>query len=192
MLTINTAPTKTRTGTIATLDELKHQLNIPVEFTDDNTILTDLLSVAVEAVEEDTKSDIRDVSNVLVYDLTSEGAATSVPSLIYINQAPARAVSKIEILNAGIWSTIAATGYRVDIAFTRFEINLFDSYTAEQIRFTFTTGYADAARPKQLKQAVILKAADLFGPERSNYSVTAITNNLTYARLINKHVRTYW
>lgn len=192
MLILNAAPEKTKTGTVATIDEIKTQLNIPVEFTDDEGIISHLLAVAIETVEDDTKSDIHDVHNTLTHDLGRPGKAVAVPPLIYIYQAPAREVLKIEIENAGTWAELAEVNYKVEILFNRFEIRMYESPAAEKIRFTFTTGYEGANCPRQLKQAVILKAADLYGPERSNYAVNAISDNKTYLRLINKHIRTYW
>jgi uncharacterized phiE125 gp8 family phage protein len=194
---LNTTPEKTKTGTVASLTELKAQLNIPDEFTDDDTILTALLAAAVESVEDDTRSDLLDTTNVLTHDLiaTQYTADTvAVPRLIYINQAPVRAITKVEISTDGnTWTTIAATAYSVRFMFNRVEVRLFDSATAIQIRFTFTSGYTDLLRPKRLKQATILKAADLFDTERSNYIVGApVFDAKTYAALIVKHVRTYW
>lgn len=185
-------PVKTKTGTVATVDELKRQLNIPIEFDDDNTILADYLAAAVETVENDTNSDILETVNVLTHTLALDYSAQPIHPLIHINQAPVSAVSKIEKYNAGTWSDIPATDYKIEIEFNRVVIQFNTSHTAEKVRFTFATGYADAARPKQLKQAVILKAADMYGSERSNYATTAIADIQTYARLISKHVRTYW
>lgn len=194
---ISTTPDKTLTGTVATITELKSQLNIPVEFTDDDTLLTDLLSVAVENVVDDINSDILDTTNVLTQDLTTQNYsvdAVAVPSIIYINAAPVRSISKIEISTDGTnYTEIAATKYRVNIIFTRAEIRFFENNTATHIRFTFSTGYTDAKRPKKLKQAVILKAADLFDTERSAFIVgPSVFNAHTYARLIYKHIRNYW
>lgn len=196
MLQIRTEPEKTKTGTVATLEELKDQLNIPRVFADDDLILTALLDTAIETVEDDTKSDILDVANILEHDLTAatfSANAVSVPRLVHIYQAPVRSVSKIEIWDGTTWTEINAGEYNVNIEFNRVEIGFFGSHTAKKIKFTFASGYTDARRPKKLKQAVILKATDLFDTERSNYVVGTISADMkVYARLINKHVRTYW
>lgn len=196
MLKLNTTPEKTKTGTVATLTELKAQLNIPDEFTDDDTILTTLLDTAIEAVEDDTHSDILDTANVLEHDLTADtydNDAVNVPRLIYINQAPVRTVSEISLWDGANWTPINDGLYNINIEFNRLEIRLFDSHTAKKIKFTFASGYTDAKRPKKLKQATLLKAADLFDAERSDIIVgTIISRTNTYAALIRKHVRTYW
>lgn len=196
MLVINTTPEQIKTGAVATLDEVKAQLNIPVDFTDDDDTLDLLLDTAVESVEGDTHSDILDTANVLEHDLTAnkyDAEAVSVPRLIYINQAPVKTLSKIETFDGTTWTEVSATAYNVNTLFNRAEIRCFDTLEAKKIRFTFTTGYTDAKRPKRLKQAVILKAADLFDTERSNYVVGTITADMNvYTRLISKHIRTYW
>lgn len=194
LLTIATRPEKTKTGTIATLDELKRQLNIPVEFTDDDPILTDLLAVAVETVEDDTHSDIMETANVLEHKLSIDGTTSRLARTIYIYQAPVKTVDKIETTTDGQnWTELDATKYGYEVKFNRVEITIFEQIDARAVKFTFKTGFADAKRPVKLKQAVILKAADMFDPERSNYVVGApVVDNNVYLRLISQHVRTYW
>lgn len=196
MLVLNNDPDKIKTGEVATIAEVKKQLNISDDFTDDDNMITLLLETAIEAVEDDTHSDLLDTANVLEHDLTAanyDAAAVNLPRLIYINQAPVKVVSKIELWDGTTWTEINAGLYSVSILFNRVELRIFESHTAKKIKFTFTSGYTDAKRPKRLKQAVILKAADLFDTERSNYVVgAAVFDAKTYARLINKHVRTYW
>lgn len=192
MLVLTKDPVKTKSGTIATIAELKTQLNIPVEFTDDDTLLTDLLDIATETVEDDTHSDILNVANLLEHDNTDiQKNEQSIQSIIHIYQAPVNDVSKIEKYTGGEWAEIPATDYKIVTKFTRVEIFFNTTHTAEKIRFTFSTGFEDAKRPKKLKQAVILKAADLYGVERSDYATTAVTSVKTYNRLLNKHVRNY-
>lgn len=192
LLKLSTEPTKTKTGTIATTDELKRQLNIPEHFDDDDTILSDLLDVATEQVESDTNSDIMDTANVLEYTFNKNGNSAQVPTDIYINQAPARSVDKIEIDNGSGYAEVSTADYSVTIEHSRIEIYFKTTQNAVKIRFTFTTGYTDAKRPKKLKQAALLKAADLFDPERAGYTTTALAENKAYNRLIAKHIITYW
>lgn len=194
LLSITLAPEKTKTGTVANLDELKRQLNIPVEFTDDDPILTDLLAVAIETVEDDTHSDILDTANILEHRLNIDGNTGRLAKLIYIYQAPVKTVDKIETTTNGQdWTELPAAKYGYQVKFNRVEINIFETIDAQAVRFSFKSGFADAKRPVRLKQAVILKAADMFDPERSNYVVGApVVDNNVYVRLISKHVRTYW
>lgn len=194
LLSITTTPEKTKTGTIASLDELKRQLNIPVEFTDDDQILTDLLDVAIETVEDDTHSDILETANVLEQKLSIDGKPARLARTIYIHQAPVKTVDKIEITTDGQnWAELLATKYGYQVLFNRVEITVFEPLELVAVRFNFKTGFTDDKRPKRLKQAVILKAADMFDPERSNYVVGApVVDNNVYVRLISQHVRTYW
>lgn len=190
---ITQLPSKTKNGTIATVGELKPQLNIPLDFDDDDAYLQTLLDTAVEQVESDTNSDVLDTANILTLKLAKlPGELKSVPTLLQICQAPARTVSKIEYLNNG-WQDVAANDFGYDITFNTVEIQLRNALQAEQLRITFTTGYTDAKRPKRLKQATILKAADFYDVERSNYAAgVSIFDLKTYSNLLKKHVRTYF
>lgn len=194
ILSFSNPPVKTKTGTVATVEVLKKQLNIPVDFTDDDELLQDLINVAVETVEDDTHSDILETENELTHTFNLDGSVTTVNQYIHIYQAPVKEVTEIEVSTDGTnYTTVDPEKYGINIEFNRVEITFLENISAAKIRFTFTTGYADEDRPLKLRHAVILKAADLFDAERSNYVIGApLVNNNVYSRLIRSHVRTYW
>ena len=190
MVIITSQPTRTITGSIATAAEVKKQLNIESTFTDDDTYIGTLIDVAVETVEDDTHSDIQNVSNLLTYTLAHD----ETPQTIYrITRCPLRTFSKLEKQVDGVWSTIATTAYEVHTCESWFEIHFLAGETFDALRFTFISGYTSATLPKKLKHAAILKAADLYDTDRSNHVVgTILATTGVYEKLIYSHVRKYW
>lgn len=193
MVILNTEPTRTKTGTICTLTEAKRQLQIEETDTADDDYISSLIDVALEDVEDHTKSDVLDTTSVLTYTLPYN---TSIQSYYRINRAPMRTFSKLEVLIDENWEEVASTEYQVYTNFTYFDVQLTGSWptgTITAVRFTYLSGYTDAKRPKKLKQATIVKVKDLFDTERGSHVTGTINTNIkTFERLLTKHVRTYW
>lgn len=188
MVIINTPPVKTKTGTPITLAQAKAHLNIDTTFTADDELISDLIDTVIEIAEGDINADILTTANVLTYDLEDNG----IGSLYRINSAPCSAVSKIEYYNGSAWVTIASSEYVVAYGWHWVEIEFSTTYAADQLRFTFATGYADASVPKGLRQACLIKLSDLYDTERQGYNSTAIVKNNAYTSLISKHIRNYY
>lgn len=195
MLTIiHTKPVKTITGAICTTDEAKKQLQIEDTFTDDDYYIDTLIAVAQEQVTDDTNSDVVDTANVLTYKIGNEGE--SGPETVYrIPQAPLQSVTKIETsTNGTTWTQLAATDYAVTSTFTHIIIGISQQLSASSqwLKFTYKTGYAAADLPMRLKQAALVKVVDLFNSERQGYNLPGEQETTAYAKLIAKHIRTYW
>jgi len=183
---ITKAPDKTKIFTSPTIEEVKAQLNMEPDFPDvDDTIITDNLATAMEMVEDDTNSDVQDTVNVLEINVPSGVQTTNT-----IMQSPLQSFTRLEAYN-GEWEEVAAAKYEIEKGFNSFKVVMLESITATKLRFTFKTGYTADKLPKTLKKAVIIKAADLYDTERSDYAA-GVTNIKTYQRLISKHIRNYW
>jgi len=188
MKIITTDPVKTSSTTVATATEVKKQLNIESTFTDDDTYIATLIAAAVEIVEDDIIADIRDISNVLTYEFHPD---ESLQTHYRIPQTPLRTFTKLEAWDGSEYITIEASKYHITTNWQSFEIEIRETFTATKLRFTYSTGYTDAKRPAKLKQAVILKAADMYDTERSSYA-QGVTPIFTYDALIHKHKRKYY
>lgn len=190
---IITNPVKTRTGTIATVAEAKKQLNIEAEFTEDDNYIESLIDVAIESVEDDTNSDIMDVSNVLTYRI-GDGGETGIQTIYTIPQSPFQSFTKLETSPDGATFTeVPATAYKVTSNNLFITVELLSTLClCLCLRLSYKTGYPTANLPAKLKQAVILRTTDLFDNERQGYNLQGIAENVAYRRLISKHVRNYW
>ena len=181
--------TRTKTGTFITVAEVKAQLRIEPDFTDDDTIIQHLIDTAIELVEDDTNSDFLDTANTV--NITTINGRLEPTIRVYV--APIRTFTKIEIqtVTDGPFTTLSSSDHDIENGFHYFTIKLKKEVAAIAARLTFTSGYTATTYPKKLKQAVIIKAADLFDSERSDYAA-GVTNNLVYNRLIEKHCRRNW
>ena len=91
MLALSKTPTKTRTLSTAIaatlLAQVRKQLNIEDEFTDDDTYLAGLIETAIETVEDDTNSAVIDTLNEIIYEPNpSTGEVETLQSQITIYQ----------------------------------------------------------------------------------------------------------
>lgn len=179
-------PVKTKTGTPISLDLAKKQINIEPDFIADDEYITSLVEIAIDKVENDTNSDVLETVNVLTFDIEK-----SVQDIFYIHQSPLIGVSKLEKLNGTDWTEVPTTDYKVRAWFSKFTVTLLAAITAEELRITYTTGYAAADIPKVLKGAALIKTSDLFDSERQGYTMNVAANR-AYETLISKHIRTYW
>lgn len=187
MIILTKAPEKSKEGSIVTLDEAKRQLNIEPEETEDDQAINDLILVATEMVEDDINADILVTTNTLEH-------TDSQPfqRLIRIVQAPLKTFTKIEQLIDGSFVEIPSANYTVLKMYGYISIELDKTPESKTLKFTFDTGFAASKIPKKLKQAVLLKVADLFDTERQGYSASSLQKNDAYQHLISKHIRKYW
>lgn len=191
MLVLTKAPDKTKTAnTWVTNADVKKQLNIEPDFTDDDDYIDTLIEVAYESVEDDCNADFSDTENELIYNIE-----TSLDRIIRICQAPLRVFTKLEykLDSETEYHTLDTAKFKVETGFHWFTIELLEIPNADTIKFTFLTGYTNTTYPKKLRQAVVLKSAELFDTERSSYVVGTISSNInTYQALIAKHQRKYF
>lgn len=185
IMDITTLPVKTKTGTPITLEEGKKQLQIEAEFTKDDEFITSLIEIAIDKLENDTNSDVLETDNVLTF------PSSAITGPFVIHQAPFLSATKLERRNGTVWSEIDESNYQVTAGFSKFELELILPVVADQLRFSYKTGYVAADMPKVLKGAAKLKVADLFDNERQGYTLNVAANR-AYEALIGKHVRVYW
>ena len=188
MYIITDTPTRTFTGTVATYTEVKQQLNIESTFTDDDSYITRLIAVAIEQVEADINADVRNVTNVLTLRIDDD----TDDSIYRIPRGPYQSFTKLEAKNGATWADVPAASYEVTAHGMYIDVELLIAVPADYLRFTYATGYVTASLPAKLKHAVILKAADLYDTERSNYAPGQVFDLRTYERLLLEYNCKYW
>jgi len=172
-----------------TLAQAKKQCQIETDFTDDDAHITELIEDAIAIIEQNTKSDVLDTTNVLEYEISAEGIQT----LYRIMQSPLQSFTKLEAYANNAYTDVPAASYKVTEGFNNFEVEITGSVSATKLRFTFKTGYETAAKtPKPIKRAALVKVADLFYPERTSYTPGQPMKNTLYNDLIAPHIRRFW
>lgn len=147
-----------------TLTEVKAQCR--VDITDDDTLLTALITVAREMVEQITMHALVTRTYDLVLDEWPEGDTIVLP------MPPLASVTSISYTtDAGVTSTFSSTNYKVGTAQRPGVIRLVDGASwpsdelavVEGVKVRFVAGFgAAAAVPQRMKQALLLLAAHLY------------------------------
>lgn len=194
MITITTPLSKTisTTGAVCTLAEAKKQCQVETSDTDDDTYITSLIGVATENVKDDINAAILETTNVLEYRIGDEHGET-IQTTYRIPDSPLISLTKIEVYDGSTWADIDAATYETRNYFSCFEVEFTTQpASAKRLRFTYKTGHTDATRPVTIKQAVLIRIADLYTTERQSHSYNNLSETKAYTRLLSKHVRHYW
>jgi len=186
MVILTAKPQQTKTGSPVSIEAAKRQLQIEAGIDDDDEQITDLIEVAIDQVESDCNADLLLTENTLEYEI--EG---STQSRYRICCAPLKEVTKIEAITGETTTEIESSKYKVTDGFNWFTIELLESVTAAKLKFTFKTGYDDAACPKKLRQAALVMLTDLFDSWRQGHTLTSVSENKAYTRLLSGHIRNY-
>ena len=171
-----------------TLAELKQQLNVEEEFTDDDQLLETLLGTAVEAIENMINGHIQHKEMIQEIDL-SKG------SYFFFPIAPLLSIENIKAMNPENqqWETVSVI-YELEEMHNGFSINFksLPSYIPSKIQITYEVGYSSNEIPKPLKQAILIQAADFYDSERSGYTASGLQKTNLIERLVSSYIRTYW
>jgi len=185
---ITAIPTKTKTGTPVSLAIGKKQIGIEDNFTVDDDFVAEKIAAAIDKIENDTNSDVLETTNILLFIPENGFQCYTIPQAPFLSSNE----TKLEKRVGSTWSTVATTAYQVTPGFSKFDLELLESITADQLRLTYKTGYAEANTPKVLREAALLKLSDMWDNERQGYRPMTVMGHDAYASLIRKHIRTYW
>lgn len=171
-----------------TLAELKNQLNVEEEFTDDDQLLETLLGTAVETIENMINGHIQHKEMIQEIDL-SKGSSFFFPI------APLLSIESIKAMNPENqqWETVSVI-YELEEMHNGFSINFksLPSYIPSKLQITYEVGYSSNEIPKPLKQAILIQAADFYDSERSGYTASGLQKTNLIERLVSPYIRTYW
>ena len=162
-----------------TVAEVKKQLNISTDYTDDDDYIQALIDAAIDFVEGEIAADIEETTNILT--LTNPGQK------ITAKYAPFLSLISVDI-----------DGESVDIESVEVESNFATTVftlpeSGGDVKIMFNTGYADEDIPAGIRQAVIIKAASLYDAERSDMVVgTIVAKTNVIDSLLTKHKRKYY
>jgi uncharacterized phiE125 gp8 family phage protein len=177
--------TKVKSDYIITLFEAKQHLR--VDTTDEDNYILNLIRAAVGYAENYIQKDIVSTTNTLVLEDFSG-------VLIEVNEAPFVSLTSVKDVNG------AALVYDyLKIYDSYFTLELEQSQSESTVTLEFVTGYTNATLPAAIRQAVLIKIADLYDVDRNTYGFQnyqkAAANN-AFEALLNyymanrvKHIR---
>ncbi len=165
---------KTIAGYSVTVAEVKKQLNIESTFVDDDAYIQTLIEAATDYISGKIAADVETTDCVLNVE----------EDLSIVHNAPFQSLTKVTN-SSDVDVTENCSVVSVHSGFT-ITFPEFDKY-----RLEWKSGYGTI--PPGLKQAIIIKAADLYEPERASY-LNGVTVSPTHVipGLISKYQRSYW
>lgn len=167
---------KTITNYQVSVAEVKKQLNIDLDFTEDDDYIQVLIEAATDYISGEISADVEVTENKLT--IKDPG------NVITVHQAPLIEVDSI------VADEIELTEIEVTPSWTCFDVALPDAVFAK-VELTFRTGHLNL--PAGLKQAIIIKAASLYDQERSTLVIGAsVSKTNVIDSLVTKYKRRHW
>jgi hypothetical protein len=169
--------TKSKSIYPVNLSEAKRHLRVDIDYLDDDDYIRDLIVSATTMAENYINKDISYTLNTLkiynFYDNTlnvNEGNFISVLDVVDANDA-----------------SIGTIDYSIKKHNT-FTINWTEYISSDPLTITFYTGYNDSEAPKLLKQAILIKIADLYDAGRSDYNWNGMVDNKVFESILNQYI----
>lgn len=166
--------TKTKLLYPLSLCEVKRHLRIDNDFVDDDDYLTGLIQTATMIAENYIEKDIAKTEVVLRIDefdsdwiRINEGNFLSVVSVLDSN-------------NASI-GTIHQTSKHDDF----FQIEWTTSICSDPLTITYYSGFNEDETPAIIKQAILIKIADLYDSQRADLNWSGLTDNKVFEQILN-------
>lgn len=153
------------------LDEVKANLNLFTDFTDDDELLDSMIDAAVDCVENFTRRSLLTQTITLTCD--------GFPIFFEIERPVLQSVTSIQYVDSdGNTQTLASSGYTVDTASTpgRIVEAYGETWPSTQsvinsVTVIYVAGYTSAANvPNQIKQAIKVLVSDFY-KDRESYIV---------------------
>lgn len=163
-----------------TVDEVKQQLNLLPSETEDEPFITRL----IEAASKDARAHCdhyfdKVKAGYKLYNFS--GSELDIPLCPYLS------MDLIRVSDNGTdWTDLVENeDYIIQPALNNFGIFFADKVEYPYVEVSFYLGYENI--PANAKHAIILKAADYFDSERSNYAPNKVANLMTYERLLEEY-----
>lgn len=170
----DTQLTKVKVTYPLTLNIIKRHLRLDNDFVDDDDYIVELIKSATQLAENYIGKDIAYTKNVLRLDDFSdssiqimEGNFVSVDSVVNYASAPV--------------GTIHSTSKHYDF----FTIEWEGTITSDPLTITYYTGFANGDTPELIKQAILIKIADLYDNSRTSLIYSGLTDSKVFENILN-------
>ncbi len=169
---------KTKTYDIITLEQAKDHLRLDIDFTEKDNNITELIKAAIGYAENYIDKDIAATVNTLVID-------DFTGNTIEIGAGHASGITSLQDTDSN------NLAYKVKYNDSDFIITLNEVISAEQqITLVFASGFNANNLPPPIKQAILIKIADLYDHEGSSYQLgqAGVYKNNAFENLLNFYV----
>lgn len=173
--------TKVKTSYPIDLPAARVQLRLDDDFIRDDNYIESLIPVATQAAENRIRKDIAITTNVLkLYNFAG--------STIKLNQGNLISITAITTKENPL---VPLDNYNVYIYSNRFRIELDDHVTTDELTVTFETGYPQGSVPPTIRQAILIKVADLYDLDRASSVMVAVRPTGVFDALLEPHAESY-
>lgn len=173
--------TKVKTSYPVTLQDAREHLRLDDDFIRDDRYITGLIPVATRAAEDRIRKDISRTTNVLkLYNFAG--------SVIKLNQGNLISITAITTKEDPL---VPLENYVVYIHSDRFQIALDDHVSTDELSVTFETGYLPEILPATIRQAILIKLADLYDLDRASSVMVAVKPTGIFDTLLEPHAESY-
>lgn len=156
---------KVKTVYHVTLAEAKQQCNIDPDETRDDALLNRLIKAATQITENEIQKDIAKTTNVLTrIDFSGD--------TIRVNEGNLISITTIETAE----SETPLSNFNTYIYRDSFRVELDNYVDTDLLTVTFETGFAVDKCPEALRQAILVKVADLFDYDRASSTLLSVKN----------------
>ena len=155
---------KDKTAYFITLAEAKVHLRVSIDFTAEDSYITQLIKAATGSAEDYIDKDIASTTNTA----TLQGWSGTI---ITINEGNFRSVTSVTGETSGL---ISADDYEIKYQDSCFTITLDNSISDEDVVIVFETGYILSTYPEKIQQWIYKKMTDLYDTNRGSYHLKGI------------------
>jgi hypothetical protein len=165
-------PIKTKASYPVSRSEAKRHLRVEDDFHEDDDYIDNLIIAATVKAEQYIGKDIAETSNTQeIYDFLGDAIRLPEGNFRSFTQGVTDA------------STLVVVDH-TDIFYNTTFIQFSSSYDSDPLTITYETGYAEGECPILIKQAVLIKIADLYDVNRQSYSIGNVTGNNAFESLL--------
>lgn len=165
---------KTRELYPLSLCEIKRHLRLHNDFVDDDDYLDNLIIAATQMTENYLNKAICKTLNVLrIDDFSSD--TLKVMEGNYLSTVSVHDQNDVSI----------GTVKQVSIHYDYFTIEWTSLVSADPLELTFYTGFNENETPELLKQAILIKAADLYDNQRSSLNWSGMQDSKVFENILN-------
>lgn len=165
--------TKTKLYYPLSLVEVKRHLRIDNDFTDDDDYLENLIQVGTQAAENFIEKDISKTLTTIRID-GFDG--------YWVRVNEGNFLSMVSVLDDT--STAITTQYTTSKHDDYFQIEWVSSISSDPLQINYYSGYEPNATPAIIKQAILIKIADLYDSQRADLNWSGLTDNKVFENLL--------
>jgi hypothetical protein len=164
---------KTKLNYPVSLCEVKRHLRIDNDFVDDDAYLEGLIIAATQLAENFIEKDIAETSTVLrLDDFVGD----------YVRITDGNFLSLTSVVNDA--SVAIGTVHQTSKHDNFFQIEWTTSLCSNPLTITYKTGFLENTTPPIIKQAILIKIADLYDSQRADYNWSGMQDNKVFENIL--------